>query len=124
VGGFRTQFKICSDYDFLLRLAERFEADYVDQPLAQYRVHAANMSRRFYHMAWEVLVIRRQALAGRPELRRVSGSALPRLQMNQLSNELTRLFVAENRIMKRLRLGLHELRGGWPVRRGMRRWPG
>jgi len=42
VGGFDETIQICEDWDLWLRLAERFEAAYVDRPLAKVRLHGRN----------------------------------------------------------------------------------
>ena len=45
VGGFRTDLKIAEEYDMYLRLARVCKFDFVDKPLARYRVHSSNTSK-------------------------------------------------------------------------------
>jgi len=45
VGGFRPKFRYVEDLDLLLRVAARHSIDFVDAPLARYRVHAASVTR-------------------------------------------------------------------------------
>lgn len=40
VGGFNPKYKICLDYDLWLRIARSYPIDYVEQPLATFRVHS------------------------------------------------------------------------------------
>lgn len=44
-GKFRTDFKQAEEYDLCLRLSRICDFDFVDKPLARYRVHATNASR-------------------------------------------------------------------------------
>jgi glycosyltransferase involved in cell wall biosynthesis len=46
VGPFRTDLRILEDHDMFLRIARRHSLDYVDQPLATYRIHDQNFTRR------------------------------------------------------------------------------
>lgn len=46
VGDFRPDYYCGEDYDLFLRIARAFEVDFVDTPLAIYRVHGDNFSRR------------------------------------------------------------------------------
>ena len=50
-GGFRENLKILEDHDFFLRIAQKHRVDYVDQPLATYRLHEMNFTKRrdIYH---------------------------------------------------------------------------
>jgi hypothetical protein len=44
VGGFDPDLSLCADWDMWLRLAAVTEFVYIDEPLVDYRKHAANMS--------------------------------------------------------------------------------
>jgi glycosyltransferase involved in cell wall biosynthesis len=46
VGMFDTSLALAIDYDLWLRVAQRFQFDYVDEPLVKYRTGHANLSRR------------------------------------------------------------------------------
>jgi len=54
IGQFHPDFHCGEDYDLFLRIAERFSIDYVDEPLATYRVHSQNFSHRkdVYFSEW------------------------------------------------------------------------
>lgn len=54
VGPFRS-FQIVEDYDMWLRIAAHYPIDYVNKPLAVYRTHAGQGSRRFEVALEEVL---------------------------------------------------------------------
>lgn len=40
-------YKICEDYDLLLKCAAEYPIDYIDEPLAKYRVHGSNYSKNY-----------------------------------------------------------------------------
>jgi glycosyltransferase involved in cell wall biosynthesis len=46
VGGFDERLGLAIDYDWWLRMARHYRFDYVDEPLVEYRVGHANLSRR------------------------------------------------------------------------------
>lgn len=46
IGGFNENLQIAEDYDFLVRLAEKYEVDYVPEPLGTYLMHEANSMRK------------------------------------------------------------------------------
>jgi glycosyltransferase involved in cell wall biosynthesis len=45
LGGFDERFSVCEDWELWLRIARRYEMDYVDEPLAKYRLHAGNVHK-------------------------------------------------------------------------------
>lgn len=45
VGMFNPEYRQCEDYDLWLRIAERYPIDYLEQPLAKYRIHEGGASR-------------------------------------------------------------------------------
>jgi glycosyltransferase involved in cell wall biosynthesis len=45
-GGFQSHLRFAEDYDLFLKIAENYEVDFVDEPLATYRVHDQNFSRQ------------------------------------------------------------------------------
>ena len=45
---FDERFHICTDYDLFLRIAYDWECDYVDEPLAVYRIHNASITERLH----------------------------------------------------------------------------
>jgi len=44
VGAFNHKYRISEDYDLFLRIADQFHVDFVDEPLAKYRIHGANVT--------------------------------------------------------------------------------
>ncbi len=46
VGDFNKDFKIGEEYELFLRVAEKYEFDYVDEPLAKYRIHNNSFSNK------------------------------------------------------------------------------
>lgn len=42
VGGFNPNLKYCEEYELFLKIAQNFDADFVDQPLVKYRLHQKN----------------------------------------------------------------------------------
>ena len=56
VGGFN-QYTICEDYDLFLRCASRHPFDFVNEPLASYRVHPGQASRHYEMELKELLKI-------------------------------------------------------------------
>lgn len=45
-GLFNEQFRIVEDWDFFLRIAKIYEVGYIDEPLAEYRVHPSGFSKK------------------------------------------------------------------------------
>jgi len=46
IGGFDENFQIAEDYDFLVRLADKYEVDYVPESLGTYLIHEGNNIRK------------------------------------------------------------------------------
>lgn len=68
IGGFDARFGIAADYHLTLRVAESFTIDFIDIPLAKYRIHQSNMSRSVDIGVYEELEIVDYWLNKRPEL--------------------------------------------------------
>ncbi|MFH1283588.1 MAG: glycosyltransferase [bacterium] len=52
---FKGAFHICPDFEFFLRVAYYWKCDYIDKPLACYRVHRASVSKRHcYYVPREI----------------------------------------------------------------------
>jgi len=45
LGGFNTDLRALQDWDLWLRIAEKYQVCYIDQPLVYYRVHSSSVSR-------------------------------------------------------------------------------
>ncbi len=46
IGLFNPQYKIVEDWDFFLRMSRRYPMTFINQPLAEYRIHEGSFSRR------------------------------------------------------------------------------
>ena len=84
VGVFNPNFKQAEEYDLMLRVAERYEFDYVDEPLATYRYHERNSSTNVAEMQGEVVRIIRQTLQRAPQLSQELGPMLIRVKLRGL----------------------------------------
>jgi len=77
VGNFNPQLKVVQDYDLWLRIAERFQIDYINQPLAKHRVHEGSFSKYNVDIwAYETFSITNRWLQKRPELKDILGRKL------------------------------------------------
>lgn len=45
LGGFNTDYRALQDWDFWLRVAEKYQVCYLDEPMVYYRVHSSSVSR-------------------------------------------------------------------------------
>jgi len=69
VGMFNQKYKIAEEYDLFLRIADQYPIDFVDEPLAKYRVHDENSSKDIKLTVAEDLQIMNYWLDKKPELR-------------------------------------------------------
>jgi len=68
LGGFNTNLRALQDWDLWLRVAEKHQACYFDEPLVYYRVHSSSISRNVrktlpYHLSLINQVFSQQGLA-------------------------------------------------------------
>ena len=70
VGGFdeRIRWASCEDYDLWFRIARHFELAFIDSPLACYRIHSTNASKKKLGMLEAELYVVRKALSNDPAL--------------------------------------------------------
>ncbi len=80
VGGFNPEFTRADDYDLLLRIAEKYECDYVDEPLVALRVHSKNFSWDGFRLQSENITLLGRALRRMPWLARELGRNVTRLR--------------------------------------------
>lgn len=74
VGGFNPRYKICQDYDLWLRIAEHYPVDFIEDPLAKYRVHSESSSQKNTALSYrEGLQIIEYWLNRNPELKKELG---------------------------------------------------
>lgn len=74
VGLFNPKYFIAPDYDLFLRIAKHFKIEYVDLPLAKYRIHKANISKNFILNSQETIEILDKFLGENPGIRRRLGT--------------------------------------------------
>lgn len=53
IGGFDINLKYAADYDFCIRVAQRYKIGYIDQPLAMFRMHADSKSQNSKWKMWQ-----------------------------------------------------------------------
>ena len=73
IGLFRDDYKIAADYDLFLKIAYLHPIDYVELPLAKYRVHEDNFSRNLDVGIKEVFEIMNEWLHKSPEIKKECG---------------------------------------------------
>ena len=79
VGGFNPRYKISLDYDLWLRIAEYYPVDFVEQPLAKFRVHSGSIYQKHTALAYrENLQIMDYWLDRNPDLKRELGGKIRR----------------------------------------------
>jgi glycosyltransferase involved in cell wall biosynthesis len=98
IGEFVTRWHIAEDYDLFLRAAERTEVDYVDKPLAGYRIHTGNLSRNYARRLAEEQEVLRACLIRNPGLRDEVGAAAIRLRMAGLRCEVGHALLFQGRL--------------------------
>ena len=58
---FDPRFSVMEEADLFVRVAKECEVDFVDEPLARYRIHATNLSKRGRHLhgaEWDLFILR------------------------------------------------------------------
>lgn len=87
-------FKICEDYDLLLKCAAKYPIDYIDEPLAKYRVHGANYSKNYETEANECIEIfdfwRNQKNINGYNINTLISNAITNTYYNALKNAIKR----------------------------------
>lgn len=67
IGGFDETIRFADDYDLWLRIVRHHAVAYVDDPLAMYRVHASNESKKTVGIVSATMQVLRKALKTLPE---------------------------------------------------------
>jgi len=70
VGLFDPKYRIALDYDLWLKIAECYPIDFIEQPLAKYRIHGERLSRNSELSLVEELQIMEYWLNKKPDLKR------------------------------------------------------
>jgi len=73
VGNFDPKYKISEDYDLFLKIAQIYPVDFIDQPLAKYRMHSGGASKNLETRIKEDLQIMEYWLNKKPELKKELG---------------------------------------------------
>jgi glycosyltransferase involved in cell wall biosynthesis len=84
VGGFSSDVLYMEDWDFYLRLARHFQFAYVNEPLARYRLHDHNVSKREVLMRKGDLQVIQKALREDPTLWGTIGRDLVMQRLHEL----------------------------------------
>ncbi|MDA2936669.1 glycosyltransferase [Acidobacteria bacterium AH-259-A15] len=71
VGLFSSDLCIAEEYEVFLKIAELYRIDFVDAPLAKYRVHETRLSRNIERGCKESIVVAEECLKRCPNLRHV-----------------------------------------------------
>lgn len=85
IGYFKKEFKIGLDLELFLRVAEKYELDYIDEPLTIYRIHQDNFSRNKHIYVKEALVILEYWEKKRPDIFTQNKGILQKKRGNLLS---------------------------------------
>ncbi len=68
-GGFNPEYSISEEYDLFLRIAEKgHEFDFIDEPLAKYRIHQMGLSKNYERAHREWLNVISSCIKRHPEL--------------------------------------------------------
>jgi len=76
VGLFDESLTSCEDHDMWVRIAKFFKVDYVDAPLAKYRLHERNMSKKREKMLIQFIRVQEKTLKSNPYLLSEVGSTI------------------------------------------------
>ena len=107
VGMFDPKYKIAEEYDLFLRIAEYYPVDFVEQPLAKYRVHAESVSKNIEVSVDEDLQIMEYWLNKKPELKRELRGKI-RLKKARLCYNLTAYYFSKHEYKKAVK-GIYKL---------------
>ena len=87
-------FKICEDYDLFLKCAAKYPIDYIDEPLAKYRVHESNYSKNYETEVNECIEIfdfwRNQKNINGYDINALISNAITNTYYNALKNAIRR----------------------------------
>jgi len=95
LGGFDEAIRFSDDYDLWLRIVRHHAVAYIDEPLAMYRVHGSNESRKVGGIVGATMQTLRKALQTIPDCRALVGSANVRLRFARLESALSRFHFSQ-----------------------------
>lgn len=99
VGWFDPDFIQAEEYDLMIRVAERYEFDYIQEPLATWRIHNQNSSWDGSRTQEELVILMHRTLIRMPQLRSELGQFLIRLKLSGLSCTAGCAFLMQGRFM-------------------------
>ncbi len=110
VGLFDESLTPCADHDMWLRIAKFFKVDYVDAPLAKYRLHQRNMSKKREKMLTELIRLKEKTLKSNPYLLSEVGSRILNRCYYQLYKDLGKFCLSIGKRKKAKKHFLHYIR--------------
>jgi hypothetical protein len=116
VGSFDPDFIQVEEYDLMIRIADRFEFDYVEEPLATWRIHNQNSSWDGQRTQEELIILMHRVLIRKPQLRSELGQILTRLKLSGLPCTPGCAFLMQGRFMDAYRWygGITRILGALP----------
>ena len=102
VGWLNPDFTHAVDYDLMIRIAEKYEFDYTDQPLVTFRYHLRNTSWDGTRMQAETIALMGQALKRTPRLALQLGPNATRLKRAGLSCTMGHAYLLQGRLREAL----------------------
>lgn len=89
VGGFDEAIRFSDDYDLWLRIVRHHAVAYIDEPLALYRLHDANESRKTAGIVLATMQVLRKSLSTIPDCRALVGDDALRVRFSRLECALS-----------------------------------
>jgi len=102
VGLFNPKYKIAEEYDLFLKIAEQYPIDFIEKPLAKYRIHGGNVSKNIELRVKEDLQISKYWLDKKPELKRKLKDKI-RLKHARLRGRLIILYLFDCKFKKMIK---------------------
>jgi glycosyltransferase involved in cell wall biosynthesis len=100
VGLFDTQLAVSEEYKLFLRIAERYEFEVVNVPLAKYRVHAGYTHRNIERAQEEAIATVKQCLAQNPGLEREVGRHAVKIRLAGLWCTLGQAYLLQGNFIR------------------------
>lgn len=93
VGLFNIEFSQVEDYDLLLRIGDKYDFDYIAEPLVKYRIHKNNASKNTLRMKQETIQVFQKILKRHPTLSNVFSNNVIRIRLKGLGCELGQAYL-------------------------------
>ena len=98
VGWFNPGFSQVEEYDLSIRIAEKYEFDYVNEPLLTFRVHPRNSSWNGFNIQSEMITLMRRVLERTPKLPCELGVNVTRIKRAGLPCKLGQAYLLHGRL--------------------------